>query len=452
MAAILSLYDWQQDVFQACENPDVEQIAVLGSRGPGKTWTCQHVNIARALQYPNTNHIIFRRTSDDIVKQYAPALKEVLNNFGGAKIPYNYNQTYKIFTIRCPNGGYSRIYLAFAEYVKHAEKYQGFEYMTLSFDESTHFEEAIPKRIGSSVRGDKRVKKLYFGNPGGIGHGWNKRWFIDPKTRMPKTKVFRPSLKQNLELAERDPGYAGRLESDLGGDEVLRKRWLDGDWDIVEGAYFTVPPGAICFVTPPPWADWWCGADWGFFPSAFACVWVATWRDPYTGRHRAHVYADLKRHKLNDPEQAQSALDMEKLLPVDKPRVRYADPSTRKLLPGENDEQTKSTLRVWAKYGFHCIGAKRYGRVPGWQLLRQFLAAIPGYSNNPDLPHGVLTISPNCHSLLEELQGATHDDESDDMEGPDHCLDSLRYLITMVYNMSFPQPAINAFEMRQITS
>ena len=39
-------------------------------------------------------------------------------------------------------------------------------------------------------------------------------------------------------------------------------------------------------------------------------------------------------------------------------------------------------------------------------LLRQFLTPIPGYSPDPDRPHGVLTISPECGATLAELQDA----------------------------------------------
>jgi hypothetical protein len=162
------------------------------------------------------------------------------------------------------------------------------------------------------------------------------------------------------------------------------------------------------------------------------------------------VFADLKKHRLTDPEQAEAALDVEATLPGDRVRARFADPSTSKVLAGENDEQTKTTLRTWAKHKFVCLPAKRHGRVPGWQLVRQFLRPIPGYSPDPQQPHGVLTISPNCHSLISELQEATHEDDGDDMKGADHNLDALRYLLTMVYNMRFPQAAIDDLTPRPL--
>lgn len=425
MAAILACYEWQQRVFEACEDPEIEQIAVVGSRGPGKSWTARHVNVVRALQMPGTNHILFRRTSDDIVKQYAPALKELLNDFHGVgRIPHIYSQTYKTFTIACPNGGESRIFLAFAEYAKHAEKHMSMEYATATFDEVTHFEEIIPQLIGGSVRGTGNLKKLYFGNPGGLGHAWCKRRFVRRETRDAKTLVLQPALKDNLELARTDPGYAARLTAGL--PEWKQRQWLAGDWEASEGQYFSVPDGAIREVKPPVWAQWYAGVDWGFSPSAFAVVWLAVWRELPTGRHRCHLFADLKLHKRLDAEQAREALDMEERLPAPV-KARFADPSTGKETESDSDEQTRTTARTWARNGFVTLPAKRRGRVPGWMLLRQFLTPIPGYSSDPDRPHGVLTISPECGATLAELQDASFETRgglivSDDLGGEDHCL------------------------------
>ncbi len=451
MAAILACYEWQQQVFEACDDPEIEQIAVVGSRGPGKSWTARHVNVVRALQMPGTNHILFRRTSDDIVKQYAPALKELLNDFHGAgRIPHIYNQTYKTFTITCPNGGESRIFLAFAEYAKHAEKHMSMEYATATFDEVTHFEEVIPQLIGGSVRGSANLKKLYFGNPGGIGSSWCKRRFVRKETRDPKTLVLQPALKDNLELARADPGYTARLMAGL--PEWKQRQWLAGDWDASEGQYFSVPEGAIRTVKPPAWAQWYAGVDWGFSPSAFAVVWLAVWRELHTGRHRCHLYADLKLHKRLDAEQAREALDMEERLPAPV-KARFADPSTGKETESDNDEQTRTTARTWARNGFVTLPAKRRGRVPGWMLLRQFLTPIPGYSPDPDRPHGVLTISPECGATLAELQDASFETRgglivSDDLGGSDHNLDSLRYCLSMVYNMNFPESQLLPYVRR----
>jgi hypothetical protein len=456
MAAIIPCLNWQQQVFEACEDPEIEQIACVGSRGPGKSWTAQHVNVVRALQMPSTNHILFRRTSDDIVKQYAPEMSKLLNDFPGVgKIPYVYNQTYKTYTITCPNGGTSRIYLAFAEYPKHAEKHQGLQYATATFDEVTHFEESIPQLIGASVRGTRNLKKLYFGNPGSLGHGWVKRRFVKKETRDARTFVLQPKLEENVILLRDDPTYADRLTAGL--PEWKRRQWLAGDWDANEGQYFSVPPGAIRFVKPPPIARWYAGVDWGFSPSAFGTVWIAAWRDEHGNPH-AHLYADLKLHKRLDAEQAREALDVEETLPLTSRVVRFADPSTGKETESDSDEQTRTTARTWARSGFVTIPAKRKGRIPGWMLLRQFLTPIDCYNRHSDDPEeqfGVLTISPKCVSTIAELTEAQYEQRggvivSDDIAGEDHLLDSIRYCLGMIYNHAFPAEHLLPYAKRPL--
>lgn len=460
MAAQLGLYDWQLEAMQALQDPDIEQIGTGGARGPGKSHLLRVAYVSRALEMPGTDHILFRRTSDDIVKQYAPRFKELLEDYGGCKIPYAYNSQYKTFTVGCPNGGNSRIILAFAEYVKHAEKHQGPEYATIGFDEATHFEERIYDLIGGSARGNRRVKKLISCNPGGIGHRWVKKRFVKSASRDAKTVWIPALLKDNIYLRDNDPNYADRLTRGL--PDWIKRQWLDGDWDVSEGSYFAVPSGCVRFVQPPPWARWYAGVDWGYFPSAFACVWVACWIEPITGRHRVHVFADLKAHKLNDPQQAQLALEMEErwqqnLRHSIRIQARFADPSTGKQNPSDSDEQTRTTRRTWARHGFVTIPAKRRGRVPGWMLLRDFLAPLQGYSPDPDEPHGVLTISPNCMQLITELQDAIYEQSQgtisgDDLEGEDHCLDCLRYLLSMVYNATFPVQELDPYEMKLISA
>jgi len=156
----------------------------------------------------------------------------------------------------------------------------------------------------------------------------------------------------------------------------------------------------------------------------------------------------MKRHKLLDADQAREALAIEETLPLSSRIVRFADPSTGKETETDNDEQTRTTRRTWAKNKFVTIPAKRKGRVPGWQLLRQFLTPIPEYnpySDEPEDQFGVLTISPNCVATLAELTEAQYEQKGgvvsgDDLQdgAEDHCLDSLRYLLGMVYNHTFP--------------
>src|SRR3954469_9674691 len=82
-------------------------------------------------------------------------------------------------------------------------------------------------------------------NPGGPGHHWVKSWAIDcgpyrttvdPETGL--SRVYVPArVGDNPKLLENDPRYIDRLRS-VGSTELVRA-WLDGDWTIVQGAFFT---------------------------------------------------------------------------------------------------------------------------------------------------------------------------------------------------------------------
>ena len=81
-------------------------------------------------------------------------------------------------------------------------------------------------------------------NPGGPGHLWVKARYIDPAPQGWEIlidegleRVFIPAkLQDNPKLLSNDPQYVDRLKQS--GSEQLVKAWLEGDWNIVEGAYF----------------------------------------------------------------------------------------------------------------------------------------------------------------------------------------------------------------------
>src|SRR6516165_2980214 len=80
------------------------------------------------------------------------------------------------------------------------------------------------------------------GNPGGPGHQWVKARYIDPapfgwrviKDEGGLERIFIPSkVTDNSYLG---PDYIARLKAS--GSETLVRAWLEGDWNIVEGAFF----------------------------------------------------------------------------------------------------------------------------------------------------------------------------------------------------------------------
>jgi phage terminase large subunit len=77
-------------------------------------------------------------------------------------------------------------------------------------------------------------------NPGGIGHSWVKRLFIDRNFRANEDQMeyrFIPALVYDNEaLLKSDPSYVEQLKA---LPIKLRDAWLEGRWDIFEGQFFS---------------------------------------------------------------------------------------------------------------------------------------------------------------------------------------------------------------------
>jgi phage terminase large subunit len=103
-------------------------------------------------------------------------------------------------------------------------------------------------------------------NPGGIGHSWvKKRWldrlFDDNETEAHEFVYVRALAQDNPHI---DKSYLKQLES-LPADK--RKAFLEGDWDIFKGQFFTEWRRElhICapFQIPEDWRKF-CALDYGY--------------------------------------------------------------------------------------------------------------------------------------------------------------------------------------------
>lgn len=128
------------------------------------------------------------------------------------------------------------------------DQFLGHEYQKLLFEELTLIPfENLYLRVISSCRSsitELRPQIMATTNPGGPGHGWVKRRFVDvafKKTYYDSdtglTRIFIPAkVGDNPSLSEANPEYLRFLDS---LEEPLRSAWRDGSWDIVEGQFYT---------------------------------------------------------------------------------------------------------------------------------------------------------------------------------------------------------------------
>jgi hypothetical protein len=116
-------------------------------------------------------------------------------------------------------------------------RYQGPEFQFVGFDELTQFSEKQYRYLFSRVRrlvdSNVPIRIRAASNPGGIGHAWVKRRFIDE--RKPGVVFIPAKLDDNPHLDRAE--YVLSL-AEL--DETLRNQLLNGDWGAFEGAAFKV--------------------------------------------------------------------------------------------------------------------------------------------------------------------------------------------------------------------
>lgn len=200
---------------------------------------------------------------------------------------WQYNEQQKMW--RAPNA--ARLRFAYLERDADAEGYQGHSYTRLYIEEIGNFPSPKPilklmatLRSGAGVPVGIRAT----GNPGGPGHHWVRARYIDPAPlgwrviADPLTgleRVFIPSKVADNQFLGDD--YVQRLKAS--GSPELVRAWLDGDWSVIEGAFFecwnntrhVIRP----FTIPEDWQRFRSG-DWGS-ASPFSFGWWAIVPDEY---------------------------------------------------------------------------------------------------------------------------------------------------------------------------
>ena len=206
-------------------------VAFGGARGGGKSWAVRAKAVLLAANYPGIKIMIVRRTYPELRANHINPLRTLLGDCA------EYRETNKEITF--PNG--SVILFRHCENASAVDKYQGTEVDVLFLDEATQLTEEEYDRFKICVRGvNDFPKRVYLTcNPGGVGHAWVRRLFVDRafrETEDPADYSFIRSLvTDNAALMASDPEYVKQLRA---LPPKLKKAWLDGDWNIFEGQFF----------------------------------------------------------------------------------------------------------------------------------------------------------------------------------------------------------------------
>lgn len=339
-----------------------------GAKGGGKSYLVRFREIRRRLKYPNTKGLIVRKTYPELLSNHIRKFFE------------EYPETVKWFNksekvIHYPNGSITE--LSYLSNETDVYTYQGREYEDISIDEITQHEEQTFKILRTSLRTTNpniKPRMLLTGNPGGIGHQWVKRIFIDKQYRggeMPDDYGFiQAFVSDNTALLKADPEYVRRLE-DL--PDHLRKAYLEGDWNIFAGQAFPELSTATHIIQPftlPPNTKYFFSFDPGYnHPFAFIVFAMVPEGTLYvtnyiTGRLMMTREIAEKIRELNLKGEIYSGQDL-----------WYPGRGGGKSLLDEFMENG-----IDAQHGYHWIRAKT-DRIRGVQAVRKYVNP-KGYSDN----------------------------------------------------------------------
>lgn len=404
----------------------VEKVPICfygGAKGGGKSKGLQLIMLLRRFTYAGSTGAIFRRTYPELEGNHIRPLFQAF-----PQLREYWNEGKKLLTL--PNS--STLQFCHCNNEADISLYQGREFHDLAIDEAGQWTETMFRTLLGSNRSSIpgiRARALLTGNPGGVGHGWLKRIFVEKRfndKERPSDYAFIQALvDDNAALIENDPDYVNRLESEP--NEALRKAYRFGDWDIFAGQFFQEIARETHFIKPfsiPPHWNRFGAYDYGYnHPAAFG--WFANDEDGNTYLYRELVQAQTRvdqfAHKLN------SFSDTSSLYPI---------------VAGHDCWTTKGVLRddarpptVAEEFQTHGINLKRavIDRIQGAAQLRSYIAWRGRPNSKPRL-----YIFDTCPIAFDCLSRMIHDPDRvedvlkvDAMEGDplsgDDAYDMIRY-------------------------
>lgn len=411
-----------------------------GAKGGGKSHAIRAKATYLAFAHPGIQMLIVRRTLPELRENHTNRLLKAYAEFPEDLRP-KYNDDEKAFAF--PWG--SRLKLGYCAAENDVLQYQGQEYDVLFLDEATQLSENQFGWLDSCVRGTKRFpKRTYITcNPGGVGHAWVKRLFIDREYIRSEhaedyafiqalvwdngplfdgDEGYRAALKklkkqygkekpvhELKDLAKREAGYVKRLEN---LPRELRKAWLDGDWNVFAGQFFAEfrEESHVCAPFPIP-EGWRRSASIDYGLDMLAVLWFAV--DP---AGHAYCYRSLERSGLRVSAAAKAIREAEGREVLEE----YIAPPD---LWSRRQDSGRSAADIFAEYGVPLVKAGN-SRIDGWLCVKEYLKCDEGKPN--------MMFFSSCHPILRALPRLQHDelhinDAATEPHDLTHSPDALRY-------------------------
>lgn len=404
-----------------------KHIGFGGARGGGKSHGVRDKAKMLALRYPGIKILIVRKSYPELRRNHIQTLR--LECLAIAK----YVDSQKLLTF--VNG--STIEFTYCDKDKDLDRLQGAEYDIIFLDEAEQLSEHQMKVIAACCRGvNDFPKRIYYTmNPGGQGHSYLKRIFIDRNFEAdedPDDYAFIQALvTDNKALMALNPDYIKQLEA---LPEKLKKAWLYGDWDIFEGQFFEefindpqhYKDGKNTHVIAPfdiP-SDWniYRSFDWGYH-RPFSCGWWSVNHDGVVYRIAEYYGCTGEANegvKLVPSEVFRRIHEIETEHPLLKGKqIRgIADPAIWDAQTGESIADTAAKHQVF-------FSKADNSRINGWMQFHYRLA----FDKNG---YPMMYVFSNCKDFIRTIPLLMYDEhkpEDLDTAGEDHIADETRYFL-----------------------
>jgi phage terminase large subunit len=405
-------------VARRCDDPSsgLRAIGFGGARGGGKShWLVAQIGADDCQRAPGLNCLLLRKVGKANIEHF-----ESLRHKLFWRLRHEYNSSRGLLTFA--NG--SKIVTGHFQAEKDIDTYLGLEYDIIGIEEATTLTERKYRDISTccrTARPDWRPRIYSTTNPGGVGHQWYRKLFIDTDAS-PRTTAFIPARVGHNRFL--DGEYAQRL-AELTGWQ--KRAWLEGDWDITAGQFFVhfrqdvhvqhdFDPG--CAV------EWWGALDYGFThhtafllgakdgDGAIHIVDEHAEQRWLVERHAQAIRALLGRHHLT-PVQLRKIVAGADIFALRYDGTSIADEYSRhglKLRCANTDR-----INGWAEITRR-LGDVQAGLRPTLFIhprCARLVACIPALQHDPNRPEDVLKV----------------DTDEDTGEGGDDTADALRYLV-----------------------
>lgn len=401
-----------------------------GARGGGKSHVIRLKAVGMCAKFPGIRVLMVRCHYNELEEN----LVRPIQNWIPEEL-YSYNNTSHIMTFW--NGSVIKFGHYDGDDAEH--EYQGLEYDVVFIDEATQLSERAFNILQGCIRGvNDFPKRMYLTcNPGGVGHRWVKRLFIDKQYRNDPndpernenpedyTFIF-ATVEDNEFMLKASPRYLQQLAN---MPEDIRRAWRYGDWDALGGNYFKEFSEDTHCVKPFKIPDHWPryrSFDYGL--DMFACFWWAVDEDGRSWCYREYEHSDLIVQDAAREAKTHT-------LPGENILITYAPPDVW----NRQKDTGKAMAQMFMENGLPIVKADN-NRVQGHMIMKDMLSPVPlkdpyvrGLYNGkaPDRLPGLMFFS-NLGNVIGDIRDIQADENNpnDCAKQPHdvtHTVDGIRY-------------------------